>query len=303
MFGKEKIRALEEQLASLKGKMNTAEKEKKELEDRLSSTKDQLKTAQEKIQELEKKVAESELTELQEKARQTIVEYEGLKELYQQKNREIDATRESTEEGFAREAATKRHDLAEEIEQNREDNRQMVSETVRTFAGSYRYYLDQIRALMDALSEAAKETGENLFKGETQDIRGSFGTRIVERLRDDADSLRQNTGDKLLIGAEEPAAQEAVCEACEEVAETACEACEETAEEVCEEVKEEAGEACEEAAEEVKDAACEACEEASEEACAACEKAEEAVEEATEEIPAEVNEAAEETKDDLGFEG
>ena len=303
MFGKEKIRALEEQLASLKGKMNTAEKEKKELEDRLSSTKDQLKTAQEKIQELEKKVAESELTELQEKARQTIVEYEGLKELYQQKNREIDATRESTEEGFAREAATKRHDLAEEIEQNREDNRQMVSETVRTFAGSYRYYLDQIRALMDALSEAAKETGENLFKGETQDIRGSFGTRIVERLRDDADSLRQNTGDKLLIGAEEPAAQEAVCEACEEVAETACEACEETAEEVCEEVKEEAGEACEEAAEEVKDAACEACEEASEEACAACEKAEEAVEEAAEEIPAEVNEAAEETKDDLGFEG
>ena len=284
MFGKEKIRALEEELASLKGKMNTAEKEKKELEDRLSSTKDQLKTAQEKIQELEKKVAESELTELQEKARQTIVEYEGLKELYQQKNREIDATRESTEEGFAREAATKRHDLAEEIEQNREDNRQMVSETVRTFAGSYRYYLDQIRALMDALSEAAKETGENLFKGETQDIRGSFGTRIVERLRDDADSLRQNTGDKLLIGAEEPAAVEEACEACEEVAETACDA-------------------CEEAAEEVKDAACEACEEASEEACAACEKAEEAVEEAAEEIPAEVNEAAEETKDDLGFEG
>ena len=304
MFGKEKIRALEEELASLKGKMNTAEKEKKELEDRLSSAKDQLKTAQEKIQELEKKVAESELTELQEKARQTIVEYEGLKELYQQKNREIDATRESTEEGFAREAATKRHDLAEEIEQNREDNRQMVSETVRTFAGSYRYYLDQIRALMDALSEAAKETGENLFKGETQDIRGSFGTRIVERLRDDADSLRQNTGDKLLIGAEEPEAQEAVCE---KVAETACDACEEAAEEVkeevCEEVAETACDACEEAAEEVKDAACEACEEASEEACAACEKAEEAVEEAAEEIPAEVNEAAEETKDDLGFEG
>ena len=299
MSGKEKIRALEEELASLKGKMNTAEKEKKELEDRLSSAKDQLKTAQEKIQELEKKVAESELTELQEKARQTIVEYEGLKELYQQKNREIDATRESTEEGFAREAATKRHDLAEEIEQNREDNRQMVSETVRTFAGSYRYYLDQIRALMDALSEAAKETGENLFKGETQDIRGSFGTRIVERLRDDADSLRQNTGDKLLIGAEEPEAQEAVCEACE-----ACEeAAEEVKEEVCEEVAETACDACEEAAEEVKDAACEACEEASEEACAACEKAEEAVEEAAEEIPAEVNEAAEETKDDLGFEG
>ena len=278
MSGKEKIRALEEELASLKGKMNTAEKEKKELE---------------------KKVAESELTELQEKARQTIVEYEGLKELYQQKNREIDATRESTEEGFAREAATKRHDLAEEIEQNREDNRQMVSETVRTFAGSYRDYLDQIRALMDALSEAAKETGENLFKGETQDIRGSFGTRIVERLRDDADSLRQNTGDKLLIGAEEPEAQEAVCEACE-----ACEeAAEEVKEEVCEEVAETACDACEEAAEEVKDAACEACEEASEEACAACEKAEEAVEEAAEEIPAEVNEAAEETKDDLGFEG
>ncbi len=310
MFGKEKIRALEDQLNALKGKMNTAEKEKKELEDRLNGTKNQLQAAKAKIEELEKKVAESELTELQEKARQTIVEYEGLKELYLQKNREIDATRESTEEGFAREAATKRHDLAEEIEQNREENREMVTETVKTFAGSYRYYLDQIRALMDALSEAAKETGENLFKGESTDIRASFGTRIVERLRDDADSLRQNTGDKLLIGAEEEPVEEPAAEACEaceeaaeEVKEEACEACEETVEEAAEE----ACEACGEAAEEVKEEACEACEEAAEavqeaaeEACGeAAEEVKEVAEEAVEAVQETAEEAAEESREKI----
>ena len=48
MFGKEKIRALEDQLNALKGKMNTAEKEKKELEDRLNGTKNQLQAAKAK---------------------------------------------------------------------------------------------------------------------------------------------------------------------------------------------------------------------------------------------------------------
>lgn len=227
MFGKEKIMALEAQLTSMRGKMEAAIKERKDLQDQLQKMQDQLKHAKDKVQELEAKVAESELTELKEKARQTIVEYEGLKELYQQKNREIDATRESTEEGFAREAASKRQNLADEIEQNREGNRQLVTETIKTFAGSYRYYLDQIRVLTDALSQAARETGENLFKGEIQDIRESFGSRIVNRLRNDADSLRQNNGDKLLIGAEEPVDEsEEPCGTCE--AEEAADAAAET---------------------------------------------------------------------------
>ena len=210
MFGKEKIRGLEDDLSRLRGTMEGLEKEKKGLQEELSGARDQLQdvqtqlaTAQARIAELEKCIAESENVELLEKARQTVVEYEGLKELYLKKNQEIDAVRESTEEGFAREAATKRQDLADEIEQKREDNREMIAETVSTFAGSYRYYLDQIRVLMDALSQAATETGRSLFRGDTAGLQESFGAKIVERLRDDTGSLPENQGDRLLIGTEE----------------------------------------------------------------------------------------------------
>ncbi|MBQ9210753.1 MAG: hypothetical protein IJ153_03555 [Clostridia bacterium] len=237
MFGKEKIKALEDQLSSARKKMEDTLKDKTTLTEELSSTREELQAARERIKSLEEQIAQSESAELKEQARQTIVEYEGLKELYQQKNQEIDATREDIEEGFAREAATKRQDLADEIAQKEEDNRQMIAETVSTFAGSYRYYLDQIRVLMDALSQAAQETGDTLFKAEQQNIQESFGVRIVERLRSDADTLRKSDGDKLLIGAEEAKAtiEEAVEDALQDVVEEVAEAVEET---VAEEISE-----------------------------------------------------------------
>ena len=158
MFGSGKIKELEARLSSMRNKLDSVEKEKKDALQQLTDAKG-------RIQDLERQLAESEGTELKNQARKTIVEYEGLKDLYMQKNRELDESRESVEEGFAREAATKRHDLEEEIRTNREDNQTMVTETVKTFAGSYQYYLDQIRVLMDALSQAAKETGDSLFEG------------------------------------------------------------------------------------------------------------------------------------------
>ena len=279
MFGSGKLKELETQLTAMKSKLENAVKEKTDLHE-------QLKKAQERIAELEKQLAESEGAALQEKARQTIVEYEGLKELYAQKNRDLDAVRESTEESFAREAATKRHDLSEEIRINREENQALVSETVKTFAGSYQYYLDQVRGLMDALSQAARETGESLFAGETGNIKERFGAKILEHLQDNADTLKQGTGDLLLIGAEE---------APEEAAEA--EPAEEPVEQAEPDGTEEAGTAAPEAGEAVEEAAEEPAEQAepdgTEEAGTAAPEAEEAVEEAAEEAGEAVEDAVE----------
>lgn len=274
MFGKEKIRELETRLAETRSKLDAAEKDAKGLQDKVKTAADQIReleqkaadTAREletataeklglqeeleaanaKISDLEKRVADHELENLKAQSQQTIVEYEGLKGLYNEKIKEFEDSKTAAEEEFAREAANKRHNLSEEIRENRESNEKLVSETISTFAGSYTYYLDQIRTLMDALSNAARETGENLFHGDTGNIRERFGTAIVEHLRSDAEGLKQNAGDVLLIGAEE-AAEAEKAECCEEAAEC----CEETAEccqeaaECCEEAKECCGGAAE----------------------------------------------------------
>ena len=90
MFGKAKIQELETQLTTVKQKLDTALKEKTDLDA-------QLKSAKNRIGELEQKLADTDLTQLKEEARKTIVEYEGLKELYQKKNQELDASREDLE--------------------------------------------------------------------------------------------------------------------------------------------------------------------------------------------------------------
>ena len=296
MFGSGKIKELEARLSSMRNKLDSVEKEKKEALQQLTDAKG-------RIQELERQLAESEGTELKNQARKTIVEYEGLKDLYMQKNRELDESRESVEEGFAREAASKRHDLEEEIRTNREDNQTMVTETVKTFAGSYQYYLDQIRVLMDALSQAAKETGDSLFAGDQPNIKEVFGSRIREHLQNDTDALRQNAGDILLIGAEE--AKAAVAETAEEIAK-AVEETEESDEEITDKVEEtegavkeiaeaveETAEIAEEAADEIQDAA----EEKAEEAAAAAGNVQEAVEDVAEEATETAEEIAEDARE------
>ncbi|MBQ3705121.1 MAG: hypothetical protein II888_01585 [Clostridia bacterium] len=219
MFGSGKLKEMEAQLTAFKGKLESAVKEKLELTEQLKKASEKAKEleqqlaasraeAEEKIAELRRQLEESEGEALKEQARQTIVEYEGLKELYVQKNQEIDSVRESTEEGFAREAATKRHELEEEIATNRADNEVLVSQTVHTFAGSYQYYLDQVRGLMDALSRAAQETGASLFDGDMGNIKERFGAKILEHLQENTDTLRQDSGDLFLIGKEEECEKE-----------------------------------------------------------------------------------------------
>ena len=272
MFGSGKLKELEAQLASLKNKFENEVKEKAGLAQ-------QLESARSRIQDLEKQLAESENVALKKKAEQTVVEFEALKALYAQKNKEIDAVREETEESFAVEAATRRHALKEEIQQHREANQAMVANTVETFTDSYRYYLDQLRGLMDALSSAVSETSGSLFDGKPQNLKERFGAKILEHLQEKAGTLKQDKGDLLLIGGEEPQEASPAEPGAEEAAEEAAEDAAEAAEEAVEEAAEDAAEAAEEAAEDAAETAEEAAEEAAEDTVKA---AEEAAEEAGE---------------------
>lgn len=219
MTKKAMIQELESKVRAAEKALESAQKEKDELNSRL-------KAATEKITELQAKLEDADLNALKEKAKKSEVEFEGLKELYAGKIKEFDDSRESREEDFARESAIKRHDLSEEIRINREENQERVSSTVKVFAGSYLYYMDQIRMMMDALSQAAAETGKTLFEGGADDVKERFGASIAEHLRNDVDALEQSNGDRVLIGAaEEPEKEFPAEECCEEPAE-ACEACE-----------------------------------------------------------------------------
>lgn len=188
---KEKITGLESNLEEAKGKIGGLESN--------------LEEAKGKLGEMAARFKDGELETLKAKAKQSVVEFEGLKELYSGKIRELDKSRESQEEEFAKESAVKRHNLAEEIRANQEENQERVSNTVQAFAGSYLYYMDQIRLLMDALSQAATETGKTLFEGSLEDVKARFGSSIAGHLRNDVGALAQGTGDRLLIGAAEEA--------------------------------------------------------------------------------------------------
>ena len=191
-------------------KLVKATQEKEELENQLKNAREkmqalekELASAKEQIGEMEAVLKDTDLEAMKKTAKQSAAEYEGLKELYAGKIREFDTSRATREEEFARESAVKRHNLEEEIRTGREENQEQVSNTVKVFAGSYLYYMDQIRTMMDALSQAAAETGKTLFSGEAGDIKERFGASVAEHLRNDVGALEQGTGDRLLISAED----------------------------------------------------------------------------------------------------
>ncbi len=189
---------------------------KEELESQLKSAREQiaklekdLTAAKGRIGELEDKLENTDLKALEEKARQSAAQFEGLKKLYIGKIREFDHSREVREEEFEKDASLKRYNLEEEIRVNRAENQEMVSNSVKDFAGSYMYYMDQIRTLMEALSQAAAETGKTLFSGGNANIKERFGASVAEHLRNDVSALEQGTGDRMLIGAMDEVKDEA----------------------------------------------------------------------------------------------
>ena len=208
MFGSRKIQELEYKLREVTDNLDKITKERNDLTQRLSE-------ADAKIADLEAKVAESELEHLKEDARATQAQFEGLKALYTRKVKEFDDSIEQREEDFAQEDALKRHNLENEIRDNRQANQDYVAGTVKRFSESYNYYLNQIKLLMDALGDIAKHTGEALFTGEysDRDLMTSMGEEIVARLKTDTDSLRTDDSGLVLIGTPEEAQKEDAPEA------------------------------------------------------------------------------------------
>ena len=205
MFGSKRIQELEAQLSELQSKLSKETAEKSELAQSLES-------ANRRISELEEQLNDFDLEQLKADASASRAEYEGLKDLYTRKNREFDESREQAEQDFARDAALQRHNLENEIRNNRQANRDYVTSTVKTFGESYNYYLNQIKLLMDALGDVATRTGEALFNGENDDLKSRIGSQMRDALKSGTDGLRSDGGDVILIGstdeaveAEEPA--------------------------------------------------------------------------------------------------
>ena len=254
MFGGKKLQEANAQLDALRRELEREKSARAEAEKQLSNVRG-------KVSELEAKLADTDLEQLKEKAKETIAEYEGLKDLYSRKINDFDNSKEEQEQAFAREAALQRHSLENEIRDNRQANQDFVASTVKTFSESYNYYLNQIKTLMDALGNVAARTGSALFEAGNGDLKEHFGLQMVEELKSNLDGMQNEEGDRILIGAAEeaPAAAEEAAECCCEEAKEATECCCEEAKEAAEETVggccEEAQEAAEEAAEEIKEAA------------------------------------------------
>ena len=195
MFGS-KAKELESLLVSTKLELEKATEEKKKLEKDLASVKGELK-------QMKDMVNNSDAAKLEAKAKETIAEYEGLKEMYNQKIRSFDDSKEESEQSFAREAALKRHHLDNEIADTKQASQQFVSETVSTFSETYNYYLNQIKVLMDALSQVAVETGKTLFAHDADNLKVNFSQQMAETLKSGKDSLAGEDGDLIVIGASE----------------------------------------------------------------------------------------------------
>lgn len=210
MFGGKKLQDLEAQVRQLQEKLTQETNEKTDLAQKLES-------ANSRIAEMEAQLKDFDLEKLKEEAKASRAEYEGLKDLYARKNREFDDSKEEEEQRFARDQALQRHNLENEIRDNRQANQDYVASTVKSFGESYNYYLNQIKVLMDALGNVATRTGEALFSGENTDLKARFGTQMRDVLRSGVDTLQGDAGDLMLIGSrDEPEVHQAEEEVDEE---------------------------------------------------------------------------------------
>ena len=237
MFGSKKLQEATAQIDALRRELDREKNARAEAEKMLSSARSQ-------VSDLEKQLRNTDVETLKEKAKETIAEYEGLKDLYTRKIEAFENGKEEQEQAFARDAALQRHSLENEIRDNRQANQEYVANTVKTFSESYNYYLNQIKTLMDALGKVASQTGSALFEAENADLKDHFGRQMVEELKSGLDLMQNGEGDRILIGAaeeevpeEEDVPAEEVCEPeAEECTECECaeEKTREAAEDVCE---------------------------------------------------------------------
>ena len=125
MFGSGKVKELEYQLKTVREKLESAQREKADASQKLAD-------AQKQISDLKTQLIDRDLEQLKEEAKAKIAEYEGLKKLYADKIQAFDASHEEKEQDFARESALKHFNLENEIQKNRQANREYVSEMTST---------------------------------------------------------------------------------------------------------------------------------------------------------------------------
>ena len=221
MFGSKKIQELEDKVRELTESLSRQQSEN-------ASLTQQLDTASSRIREMEAQLKDFDLERAREEAKASRAEFEGLKDLYTRKNREFDEYKEEEEQRFARDQALQRHNLENEIRDNRQANQDYVTSTVKTFGESYNYYLGQIKVLLDALGNVATRTGETLFAGGNADLRASFGHQMRDLLKSGVDAFNDEE-EELVVEAEDvpEEAAEPAPEAAEEVGEAAGDAAEE----------------------------------------------------------------------------
>ncbi len=185
MFGKKQIQELEAQLQTTREELNQATSEN-------ASLREQLEAANRQIAALKDQLHDFDLEKEKEATAALKAEYEGLRNLYRQKNQEFDDSKEEKEQTFARDQAIQRHNLENEIRDNRQANQDYVANTVRTFGESYNYYLNQIKVLMDALGSVAAQTGEALFSQENADLKARFDSQMRGALKSSSVGALQN---------------------------------------------------------------------------------------------------------------
>ena len=211
-----KQREFEMRMEHLKESMDKLGEEKKGVEKNLEK-------ARARISELEEKLAQTEVESLRKEARETLAEAQGLKELYLRKNEDFDSNMQAESENYAKEEVRARRKFNEELAQQKKDTEEYVGDTVETFSETYNYYLNQIKVLMDALGPVATKTGKHLFSGEEVDLKTEFGRRMMRALKQEAETLPQEGGNRVLFGApeeeeekkEEPKAEEVKAEEAE----------------------------------------------------------------------------------------
>ena len=196
MFGSHKIQDLEYKLRDVTESLDRANREKRELEQKLSES-------EKKLEQLEAQLSDNDLETLREQTRISQAEFESLKKMYSTKVKEFEDSIEEKEQDFAKEDALKRYNLENEIVDNRKANQAYVADRVKSFGESYMYYLNQIKVLMDALSQVAVETGKTLFAHDADNLKVNFSQQMAETLKSGKDSLAGEDGDLIVIGASE----------------------------------------------------------------------------------------------------
>ena len=196
---------LEQELSSANTRISELQEELSVSHSNIRSLEQNLSEAHSSISELEAKLTDTDLEQMKAQVRDTQVELEGIRNLYNRKIKDFEDSLAEKEEAFARNNEILRRNLDNEIQESRCANEAYVSDAVKRFSESYNYYLNQIRLFTDALSQVAAETGQALFSGGLADgdLRSSIGRSMVARMQADTDLLRSDDNAMVLIGNQE----------------------------------------------------------------------------------------------------